>query len=150
MGSCSDFLVRGWIDGQSGLFELRGELGGLDHFEHADLRRGEENVEGFDVGVESPFLEAGENPLGVVFVVGRADVVRARAQAAHVLFQIGGIGDRAKLRSPIRARSGWSGRIADERSLIGAECHGGDHQIQDQQHVRRSVACKSFPVWDGE
>ena len=58
--------------------------------------------------VESPFLEAGENPFGIVLVVGRADVVRPRAQPAHVLAEIGGVGDGAELRLPIALGSGWS------------------------------------------
>src|SRR5271168_5399889 len=69
-GELFALLRGGGIDGDVGLFQLGGEAGGRGELDHAALGRGIEHVEGFDVGVPTPFLELGENPLGIVFVVG--------------------------------------------------------------------------------
>ena len=83
-------LVRSGIDLDSRLLQNGSERGRLDHFHQAFFRRGEQNVEGFDMGIESPFLELGEDPLGVVFVVrqnrdgggGRRGAACSRADSA--------------------------------------------------------------------
>ena len=56
-GQLFRLLIRGGIDRQRRLFKLGGELRRLDHLQHPHLRRGKEHVEGFDVRVQSPFLE---------------------------------------------------------------------------------------------
>ena len=78
----------------------------------AHFRRGEENVEGLDAGVETPLFEFGEHPLGVVLVVGRADVVRTRGEALHVVAQVLGLGDGAEFRFPVALSAGGSGGIS--------------------------------------
>ena len=83
-------LARSRIDGEGRFLQLGAKFRGLDEFEHPFFRRGEQYIEGLDVRVESPFFEAGEHPFGVVFVIRRADVVRAGAEAAHVFADVGG------------------------------------------------------------
>ncbi len=97
-------LRRRGIDSDRRLLQLGGELRGLEHLELALFRRRKEHIEGLDVRVEAEFLELGEHPLGVVLVVGRADVVGARAEALHVVAQELGVGNGAELRSPSRVR----------------------------------------------
>src|SRR5204862_91651 len=63
------------------------ERRGRDELHDALLGRGEQHVERLDARVEPGTLELGEDPVGVVLVVGRADVMRARRQVAHVLAQ---------------------------------------------------------------
>ena len=63
-------LIRGGIDGESGFLQLCAEFCGSDEFDDAFLRSGEEDVEILDVRVKSPFFEAGQDPLRVVFVIG--------------------------------------------------------------------------------
>ena len=78
-GQLFRFLIRRWIHRQRRLFEFGRELGGRKHLHHAHFGRRKQNVEPFNVGVQSPILEMGKNPFGVVFIVGRAHMMRPRA-----------------------------------------------------------------------
>src|SRR5436190_20162726 len=60
-----------------------------------------EHIEVFNVCVPSPLFELGEHPFGILSVVGRADMMRTRAHQPHVLAQVFGAGDSAKLCLPI-------------------------------------------------
>ena len=93
-------LVRSWVDGESWFLQLGSEFCRSDEFDDALLGSGKEDVESFDVGVESPLLELGENPLGIVFVVGRSNVVGTGRQTAHVLADV--CGDNSVLKFLLR------------------------------------------------
>ena len=114
------FLVGGWIDGECRFFKLGGEPGGRDHFDYANFRRREQNVEGLDVRIEAPLFEVREDPLGVVLVIRRAHVMRARRQALHVAAQIGGIGDGSEPGLPLALGLTAPRRVAGERDVVGA------------------------------
>jgi len=86
------------------------------------------------VCVKSPFLEPGENPLGIVLVVRRPDVMGPSAEPPHVLPQIGRIRDRSKLRLPLPLGPAGARRVANERSLVGTKCKAWKNQVEDQQH----------------
>src|SRR5277367_4793658 len=70
---------------------------GLHEFKLPLFGRGEENIESFDLSVQAKFLELGENPFRVVFVVWRSDMVRTRGEPLHVGAYVGGLGDSAEL-----------------------------------------------------
>ena len=133
-GKLLGLLIRGGIDCQCRLLQLRRELRGLDHFQHANLGSRKQHVESLNVRVESPFLEAGENPLGVVFVVRRTDVMGPRTEPPHVFPQIVRIRDRSKLRLPVSFSLAGARRIAHQRSLVGGKCQRWNDQVEDQQH----------------
>src|SRR5438270_11924592 len=78
-GKLLALLVRRGIDRNRRLLEFGGVTRGLGQFEHALFGRGKEDVKGLNLRVEPPGFELGEDPLGVLLVIGRADVVRARA-----------------------------------------------------------------------
>ncbi len=63
-------LVGSGIDGEDWLVKFGSELGGAEKFELAGFGGGEERFELLDPGVEAVGLELGEEPLGVVLVVG--------------------------------------------------------------------------------
>ena len=67
-----------------------------------------------DLGVEAVGLELSEEPLGVVFVVGRADVVGARGEAAHVFADAVGVGDGAEFLLPLHFSGGVGSGVAAE------------------------------------
>ena len=93
-------LGRCRVLGHCRLFEFQRERRRRDHFDAALFRRREEHVVGLDARVPSPFLELREDPLRVVLVVGRAEVMRPRAHPLHVLADVLRIRDRAELRIP--------------------------------------------------
>ena len=95
-GQLFALLIGGGIYGDRRLLQLGGELRRLDHFEHAFFGRRKQHVEGFDVRVPAPLLELRQNPFGVLLVIRRADVMRARAQAPHVLALVVRAGNGAK------------------------------------------------------
>ena len=72
--------------------------------------------------VEAPLLEFGEHPLGVVLVVGRADVVRAGGEALHVVALVLGLGDGAEFRFPIALCAGGSRGISVQRLFGVGRC----------------------------
>ncbi len=94
-------LVGGGIDGESRFLQLGGEFRRLDQFYDPHFRSRKQNVESLDVGVETPLLEFGQHPFGVVLVVRRADVMRTGGEALHVVAQVLGLGDGAEFCFPI-------------------------------------------------
>jgi len=58
-------LARRGIAGNRGFLQLGAELRGLQEFDYALLRRGEQDREGFDMGIESSLFEFGKNPASV-------------------------------------------------------------------------------------
>ena len=133
-GKLLGFLIRRGIDCERGLFEFRRELRRLDHFQHANFRSRKEDVESFNVRVESPFFEAGQDPLGIVLVVRRADVVRARTQVLHVGPQVCGVGDGTEFILPVPLGLAGAGRVAIKSGFVGSETRTGQAQIENQQH----------------
>src|SRR2546430_13931722 len=107
-------LARRRIAWDRGLLQLGDELRGRHELHDALLGRGEQHVERLDARVEPEALELGEDPVGVVLVVGRADVVRARRQVAHVLAQRVGRRDCTELGLPVALDLGGLGREAAE------------------------------------
>src|SRR5206468_12255711 len=113
----------------------------------------EDNVERFDARVEPEALELGEEPLGVVLVVRRADVVRAGRQPAHVLAQRVGRRDRAELGLPLALGlrrlsreaaqiAGGGGREAEQgpETERGQRTGGQAHERETSYHeVRRRL-----------
>src|SRR5205823_4473480 len=108
-------LIRGWIDGESGFLQLCAEFCGSDEFNDAVLGSGEEDVEIFDMRLKSPFFEAGQDPLRVVFVIHRANVVRACGEAAHVFADIAGHRGVLKFLFELALCPGGGGRVAGGR-----------------------------------
>ena len=94
-------LIRGRVTRNRRLLQLRDKLSRRRHLQHAQLRRGIKHFKILDVRVQSKALELGQDPLGVFFVIGRADVVWPRAQMAHVLAQVVRIRDGAEFFFPL-------------------------------------------------
>ena len=139
------FLVRGGIDGEDRLVEFGGESVGAEEFELAGFWRGEECFHLFDLGVEAVGLELGDEPLGVVLVVGRADVVRARGEAAHVFANAIGFGDGAEFLLPLHFGGGVSGGIAAEGFGVGG-VHGPGIHGQDEK-TGKNFTHAAAPHW---
>src|ERR1051326_7731541 len=120
-------LRRSWIYGDRRLLQLGGETGWRDELEEALLGRGKKNAEVLDVRVPSPLLEFGKNPFRILLVVGRTDVMRARAEQLHALAQHVGIGNGAEFFFPaaLSLRIG-SGEAGERRGLVG--CGGGENK----------------------
>ena len=93
-------LLRGLggrrVAGNRRLGERGAELRRRDQLEHSLLRSREEHVERLDARVESPRAEALEDPLRVLRVLGRAEMVRRLRQATHRLARHGGVGKGAE------------------------------------------------------
>ena len=115
------FLVRRRIDGKRGFFQFRRELCGLGHLQQPKFRRWEQNMEGLDVGIQAPFLEVSQDPLCVVLVVGRADMVGARAHALHVRPKIPRIGNGAEFCLPIALRLARPRSVPGQRRFLGGK-----------------------------
>ena len=105
-GQLFSLLIGCGIDGQRRLLQFGGEFCRLDQFDDPYFRRGKQHVETFDVGVQAPLFEFGEHPLGIVFVIGRADVVRTGGEALHVVTLVLRLGDGAEFRFPLALCAG--------------------------------------------
>ena len=70
------------------------------------------------MGVETELLELRGDPFGIVFVVGRTDVVRTRGKALHIGTEIFRTGNGAQLFFPLAFGAGRFGGIAKERLLL--------------------------------
>ena len=100
---------------------------------HAQLRGGEEHAKSFDVRVQTPGSELRQNPFGVVFVVGRADVVRICGQTAHVLAHVVGHGKGAELLFPLAFRARALVAVAAKGSTgVGRKAAGGAQRRAEQ------------------
>ena len=118
---------------------------GLDQFERALFRRREEHVEGFDLRVQAPLLELRQHPLGVVLVVGRADVMRPRGEALHVIVQVLGAGNGAEHHFPVvlgtrrfRRVAAQNGRVRGGRKC-GAPQESQTGQVQANLHEGKDI-----------
>ncbi|HME33153.1 MAG TPA: hypothetical protein VKG65_10405, partial [Terriglobales bacterium] len=80
-------LLRCGIDAQRRLLQLGDEMLRRKQFDAALLRSGKQHIEGFDMRVEAIVFELRQHPLGIGLVVGRANIVRPRAQMLHGVAQ---------------------------------------------------------------
>ena len=80
---------------------------------------------------EAELLEFCGQPVGIVLVVGRADVVRAGGKAAHVFAHVVGARNGAKFFFPLALGAGGFGGVAVERGFIGRgagiKCESADN-----------------------
>src|SRR2546429_9997534 len=70
------------------------------------------------MGVETKLLQFRRDPFGVVFVVGRTDVVRTRGEALHVSAEILRAGNGAQFLFPLAFGAGKFGGVAKKRLLV--------------------------------
>ncbi len=113
------------------LLDLGHEVLRRDHFQQPLLRRGKEHVEVLDVRIEAPLAEFGEQPLGVVAVVSRPHMVRARREALHVSAHQRRIRNRAELGFPIALHARRIRRESRQR-----------HRLLRNRHRRRKTQTK--------
>ena len=80
-------------------------------------------------------LNFASDPLGIVFVVGGADVVRARGKVLHVGAEIVRAGNGAELFFPLALGARRFGGIAEERLLVGNDvtANGRESQASKQK-----------------
>src|ERR1019366_1892035 len=112
-------LIGGRIASDRRLLQLGSELGRLDHFDDALFGRREKHLEGFNVGVKSPFFELGEDPVRILLVVGRTHVVRTRTQTLHVLTQVLRDDTGLEFLLPVALYLGGLRRVAGQTGTIG-------------------------------
>ncbi len=99
----------------------------------------------FDLGVEAKGLQLREEPLGIVLVVGRAYMVRARGEAAHVLADVVWLRHGAKLLLPLDFGGGVLRGVAAQRhSGAGVDGVGGAGK---QQRAGDDLAHKVLRNW---
>ncbi len=72
-----------------------------------------------DVRVEAELLEFRGDPLGVVFVGGRANMVRVRRELLHIRAKILRAGNGAQLFFPLAFGAGRFRGVAKERLIVG-------------------------------
>src|SRR5262249_55541841 len=89
------------------------------HFQHSLLWCWKKHLEGFNFRRKSPRFELGQDPLGVLLVVGRAHMVWPRRQSLHGIAHDRRVGQRAEFVLPIalRGRAG-SGETVQRFVLI--------------------------------
>src|SRR5262249_55707923 len=123
-GQLLTLLAGGGIVGDGGLLELGDILrAAVYQLNDALLRCGIQNVKRLDLGIEAELLELGGDPLGVVLIVGGADVVGARGEALHVGAEILGLGDGLELLLPLTFGAGRLGGETEEGFVVGGgEC----------------------------
>ena len=133
-------LARRAVGRERGLAERCGEARRRHHLEHARLRRGEQHVEALDRRVEAPRAEEPGEVVGVLLVVGRAQVVRPRAQVLHPLPQVVPTKERVESRFARDLRLGGRGAEPEQRKRslgrdVGARGRGecGPQRCGDQQ-----------------
>ena len=131
-GELLGVLPGGGVGGFGGFGQLGREVRRLHHFERALFGRGEEHVEGLDVRVEAPLLQLRQQPLGVVVIVGRADVMRPGAEPLHVGAHVGGVGNGAELGLPIALAARGRVGIARQGPDVGWK-GGGQNQPPAQK-----------------
>ncbi len=72
-------LIGGGIDRNRRLLQLGGELAGLGHLQQPGLGSGKEDMKSLDVGIPAPLLVLRKNPLCVLLVIRRSDMMRSCA-----------------------------------------------------------------------
>jgi hypothetical protein len=138
-------LVGGRVDGDGRLRECGDELRRRDHLDPALLGGGEQHVERLDARVEPPLLELRQDPLRVVLVVRRADVVRARGEPLHVLAHVRGVRNRPELRLPI-ALDPRRGIGEPGKRRLGRRSGGEDERGCRQQSEKPELSHGTLPA----
>ena len=135
-------LAAGRILGKRRLLQLRFIVPGRDELHLAIDRCRKEHVELLDLRVEPVRLELLQQPLGILLLVGRADVVRLGGQQLHVRLDAIGLGDGAEFLLPpqlgrrIRAAEAGQRRplLRDEHGRRGARSEG--HNPDDRERTQ--------------
>src|SRR2546422_2170425 len=137
------FLIRCGILGSHGFLQLCGEARAAIHqLDEAILWRGKEHVEGFYVRVPAELLEPGGDPFRIVFVVRRADMMRARREALHVSAQVLRAGNRTELFFPLAFGARRFGGITVERLVVGhTGCERSEEHTSELQS-RLHLVCR--------
>jgi hypothetical protein len=79
-------LAGSWILRNRRLLQLRDKFRpAFDQFDGPLFRRGEQNVKGLDVRIETELLEFRRQPFRIVLVVCRSNIVRPRRKPLHVV-----------------------------------------------------------------
>jgi len=137
------FLVGSGIFRQAGLFEFCRKFclaicsiraAAIEQFNLPLLRRREEHVIGFDVRLQAKFLELCRDPLGVVLVVRRTDVVRPRRKTLHVGAKILRARDGAQLLFPLPLHPRGFRGIAIQRRIIGSHMSANRGKRDSREH----------------
>ena len=83
---------------------------------------------------------------GVIFVIGRADVVRARGEPLHVSADVGGIGQRTEFGLPFPLLHGRFGRVAAQGRRVACRSReerqpgqASERQKSSAMHVCRGI-----------
>ena len=113
-------LAAGRVHGEGRLVELAANRVGAIISRSRSFGVGKSTSKRLDPRVPAPLAEAGQDPLGVLLAVGRADVVRARAQPAHRLAHVVGAGDGEKAGLPLVPGAGRS-RLARDGGEEGEQ-----------------------------
>src|SRR6266849_3565862 len=133
-GKLFGLLTRRGVLWDRRLLKLGDEFGAaFNEFNNAFLGRWEENVKLFDVRVKTELLELGGDPLGVVLVGLRTDVVRSCGKFLHVRAEIFGTGNGAEFLFPLTFGAGRFGGVAEERRLIGDNVVANGYQRSSHQ-----------------
>ena len=119
------------------LFEPRAIRGRLQELDQPGLRSREKHLKGFDLRVETPFLEPCEDPFRVVLVVSGPDVMGSRGQAPHRLANVVRRDGGPKLGFPRLFESRRLRAIAEQR----AGRRGGLGRCLSRQHRGGEQGC---------
>ena len=93
-------LIGGGVDRDGRLLQLGGELGRLDHFHQALFGSRKEHVEILNVRIQAPAFELRQEPLGIVLIVRRPDMMRPRGKPLHIIALILRAGDGSEFLLP--------------------------------------------------
>ena len=141
-GKLFGLLIGSGVDREGRLVERSGKFGGLYQFHGALFRSRKQDVEVLDMRVQSPFFHLGQQPFGIVLVIRRANVMRARREPLHVLALIVGVGNRAELRLPIALGAGRIGRIAGQSPII--RDRGGNREAENKDSQKGQVTMSHY------
>ena len=136
-GKLLGLLVGSWIDCERRLLQRSREPGGLYQLDRTLFGSREEDVEVLDVRVQSPCFHFGQQPLGIVLVIGRANVMRPSGEPLHVLALAVRIGNGAELRLPFTFGACGVGRVA-RQCLISADA-GGKREAEQKHSQKRQL-----------
>ncbi len=134
-GELLGVLRRSRVSRHGWLLQLGREARRLQQLQRALFRGRKKHIVGFNPGCKPPIFELGENPLGILPVVGRPDVVRSGAEPLHVSAQSGGVRNGAELGLPLALGAGGIGGVPTERSRFGGPHLGRqENQTNEENH----------------
>ena len=119
-------LIRSGILRERRLLQLGGKFrAALNKFHGALLGRWEEHIKLLDVRVQTKFFELCEDPVRVLLVVRRTNMVRMRSEPLHVCAQILRTRNGAQLLFPLPFGLRRLRRITIQRLLLGDNVMAG-------------------------